>query len=134
MLRSRLCDYSDAYTLVSGPIAITGAGDNDVARQLDERNKGGISKNCAPFTDYISEINNRQTDNAKYDVVIKMYNLIEYSNNYLITSGSLWQYYRDDPDNNITESGSFKYKIKITGKTPADGNKKDVKIVVPLKQ
>ena len=133
MLRSRLCDYSDAYTLVSGPIAITGAGDNDVARQLDERNKGGISKNCAPFTDYISEINNRQTDNAKYDVVIKMYNLIEYSNNYLITSGSLWQYYRDDPDNNITESGSFKYKIKITGKTPADGNKKDVKIVVPLK-
>ena len=133
MLRSRLCDYSDAYTLVSGPIAITGAGDNDVARQLDERNKGGISKNCAPFTDYISEINNRQTDNAKYDVVIKAYNLIEYSNNYLITSGSLWQYYRDDPDNNITESGSFKYKIKITGKTPADGNTKDVKIVVPLK-
>ena len=133
MLRSRLCDYSDAYTLVSGPIAITGAGDNDVARQLDERNKGEISKNCAPFTDYISEINNRQTDNAKYDVVIKMYNLIEYSNNYLITSGSLWQYYRDDPDNNITESGSFKYKIKITGKTPADGNTKDVKIVVPLK-
>ena len=133
MLRSRLCDYSDAYTLVSGPIAITGAGDNDAARQLDERNKGGISKNCAPFTDYISEINNRQTDNAKYDVVIKTYNLIEYSNNYLITSGSLWQYYRDDPDNNITESGSFKYKIKITGKTPADGNTKDVKIVVPLK-
>ena len=133
MLRSRLCDYSNAYTLVSGPIALTGAGDNDVARQLDERNKGGISKNCAPFTDYISEINNRQTDNAKYDVVIKMYNLIEYSNNYLITSGSLWQYYRDDPDNNITESGSFKYKIKITGKTPADGNTKDVKIVVPLK-
>ena len=133
MLRSRLCDYSDAYTLVSGPIAITGAGDNDVARQLDERNKGGMSKNCAPFTDYISEINNRQTDNAKYDVVIKAYNLIEYSNNYLITSGSLWQYYRDDPDNNITESGSFKYKIKITGKTPADGNTKDVKIVVPLK-
>ena len=133
MLRSRLCDYSNAYTLVSGPIALTGAGDNDVARQLDERNKGGISKNCAPFTDYISEINNRQTDNAKYDVVIKMYNLIEYSNNYLITSGSLWQYYRDDPDNNITESGSFKYKIKITGKTPADGNTKDVKIVVPLR-
>ena len=62
-----------------------------------------------------------------------MYNLIEYSNNYLITSGSLWQYYRDDPDNNITESGSFKYKIKITGKTPADGNTKDVKIAVPLK-
>ena len=133
MLMSRLCDYSDAYILVSGPIAITGAGDNDAARPLDERNKGGISKNCAPFTDYISEINNRQTDNAKYDVVIKMYNLIEYSNNYLITSGSLWQYYRDDPDNNITESGSFKYKIKITGKTPADGNTKDVKIAVPLK-
>ena len=45
----------------------------------------------------------------------------------------MWQYYRDDPNDNITESESFKYKIKITGKTPADGNTKDVKIAVPLK-
>ena len=62
-----------------------------------------------------------------------MYNLIEYSNNYSKTSGSLWQYYRDDPNNNITQSESFKFKIKITGKTPAAGNTKDVEIAVPLK-
>ena len=84
MFRSRLCDYSDAYILVSGTITITGAGADDAATQLDERYKGVIFKNCAPFTDCISEINNTQTDNAKYiDVVMAMYNLIEYSNNYL---------------------------------------------------
>ena len=55
-----------------------------------------------------------------------MYNLIEYSDNYLKTSGSLWQYYRDGPNDIITGSESFKYKIKITGKTPAAGNTKDV--------
>ena len=62
-----------------------------------------------------------------------MYNFIEYGNNYSKTSGSLWQYYRDDPSDTITESESFKYKIKITGKTPDAGNTKDVKIAVPLK-
>ena len=51
-----------------------------------------------------------------------MYNLIEYSDNYSKTSGSLWQYDRDDPNNNIVQSELFKSKIKITGKTPADGN------------
>ena len=61
------------------------------------------------------------------------YNLIEYSDNYLKTSGSLWQYYRDDPNENIVNSESFKFKINITGKTPADGNTKGVKIAVPLK-
>ena len=65
-----------------------------------------------------------------------MYNLIEYSDNYSKASGSLWQYYRDDPNDpniTITESESFKYKIKITGKTPADGNTKDVKTAESLK-
>ena len=66
MLKSSLCDYSDAYTLVSGTITITGAGNNNAARQLDERNKGVIFKNCVSFTDCISEINNTQIDNAKY--------------------------------------------------------------------
>ena len=61
-----------------------------------------------------------------------MYNLIEYSGNYSKT-GSLWQYYKDDPNDNITQSESFKSKIKITGKTPAAGNTKDVEIIVPLK-
>ena len=80
MLRSSLCDYSDTYILVSGTITITGAGADDAAKRLDERNKGVIFKNCAPFTDCISEINNTQTDNAKYiDVVMYVYNLTEYS-------------------------------------------------------
>ena len=61
-----------------------------------------------------------------------MYNFIEYGNNYSKTSGSLWQNYRDDPNDTITESESFKYKIKITGKTPAAGNTKDVKTAVLL--
>ena len=62
-----------------------------------------------------------------------MYNLIEYSDNYSKTWGSLWQYDRDDPNDNLAESESFKYKIKITSKTPAVGNTKDVKIAVLLK-
>ena len=62
-----------------------------------------------------------------------MYNLIEYSDNYSKTSASLWQYYKDDPNNNITRSESFKSKRKITVKTPENGNTKDVEIIVPLK-
>ena len=62
-----------------------------------------------------------------------MYNLIEYSDNYSKTSESLWQYYTDDPNDNITQSESFKSKIKITGKTPAGGNTKDVESIVSLK-
>ena len=84
MLKSSLFNYSDAYILVSGTITITGVGVDDAAKRLDERNKGVIFKNCAPFTDCISEINNTQIDNAKYrDVVLPMYNLIEYRDNYL---------------------------------------------------
>ena len=93
MLKSSLCDYSDAYILVKGRITITGAGSDPVVRQANERNKGAIFKNCAPFTHCISEINNTQVDNTKdLDVVMPMYNLIEYSDNYSKTSGSLWQY------------------------------------------
>ena len=62
-----------------------------------------------------------------------MYNLIEYSNHYAKTSGSLWQYYRDDPKDILTNSESFKSKLKITGKTPATGNEKDVEIIVRIK-
>ena len=78
--------------------------------------------------------NNADIDNAQdIDIVTPMYNLIEYSDNYSKTSGSLWQYYKDEPNNNIMESESFKSKIKITGKTPAAVNTKDVEIIVPLK-
>ena len=91
MLKSSLCDYSDAYILVKGTITIAGAGDNAAARQADERDKGVAFKNCAPFTNCISEINNTQVGNAKdIDLVMPMYNLIEYSANYAKTSGSLW--------------------------------------------
>ena len=62
-----------------------------------------------------------------------MYNSIEYGDNYSKASGSLWQYYKDDPNDNITASESFKFKVKITGKTPAAGNTKDVEVIVPLK-
>ena len=99
MLKSSLCDYSDAYILVKGTITITGAGDDAAVRQADEKDKGVVFKNCAPFTNCISEINNTQVDNAKdIDIVMPMYNLIEYSDNYAKTSGSLWQYYRDEPN------------------------------------
>ena len=62
-----------------------------------------------------------------------MYNLIEYSDNYAKTTGSLWQYFRDEPNDDVEDSESFKSKIKITGKTPDDNNEKDVEIIVPLK-
>ena len=134
MLRSSLCDYTDAYILVKEPIIITGAGDDAAARRADERNKGVIFKNCAPFTKCISKINDAEIDNAQdIDIVMPMYNLIEYSNNYSKTSGSLWQYYKDEPNDNLANSESFKSKVKITGSTPAGGNTKDVKIIVPLK-
>ena len=78
MLKSSLCDYSDAYILVKGTITIAGAGADAAARQADERGKGVAFKNCAPFTNCISEINNTQIYNAKdIDIVMPMYNLIE---------------------------------------------------------
>ena len=73
-------------------------------------------------------------DNAQdIDIVMPMYNLIEYRDNYSKSSGSLWQYYKDNPKDNLADSDSFKSKVKITGKTPAAGNTKDVEIIVPLK-
>ena len=113
MLRSNLCDYADSYILAKGTITITGASDDAAARNADERDKGVIFKNCAPFTKCISRINNTDIDNAKnIDIVKPLYNLIEYSNNYSKTPGSLWKYYKDDPNNNITDSESFKFKVK----------------------
>ena len=82
----------------------------------------------------MSEINNTQIDNAKdIDVVMPMYNLIEYSDNYSKTSGNLWQYYVDMSAATVPNSESFKSKIRIKRETPASGNVKDVKISVPLK-
>ena len=134
MLKSNLRDYSDAYILVKGKITNTGEGDTAALRQADERHKGVAFKNCAPFTTCKTNINNVEIDNCQdIDIVMPMYNLIEYSDNYAKTSGSLWQYYRDESNDNLEDSQSFKSKIKITGKTPDDGNEKDVEIMVPLK-
>ena len=73
-------------------------------------------KNCVPFTKCISRINNAAIDNAQdINIVMPRYNLIEYSDNYSKKSASLWQYYKDDPNDNITQYESFKSKIKITG-------------------
>ena len=134
MLRSNLCDYADSYILVKGTITITGEGTDAAAERADERDKGVTFKNCAPFTKCISRINNTDIDNAHdIDIVIPMYNVIEYSDNYSKTSGSLWLYYKDDSNDNLTDSKSFKSKVKITGKTSNNGNTKDVEIIVPLK-
>ena len=134
MLKSSLNDYSDAYILVKRKITITGEGADAAARQADERDKDVAFKNCASFTSCKNDINNIEIDYCQdIDIVMPMYNLIEYSDNYSKTSGSLWQYYRDEPDNNLADSESFKSKIKITGKTPNNGNEKDVEIMVPLK-
>ena len=100
MMRSSFCNYSNAYILVKGKIAITGEGTDAAARQEDARDKGIIFKNCAPFINCKSEINNTEIDNAKdIDIVMLMCNLIEYNDNYTI---SLWQYYKDESyDNNL---------------------------------
>ena len=105
MLKSDLCDYADAYIFVKGRITITGHGDDAAARELDERNKGVKFKNCAPYTKCIRRKNNKDIDNAQdIDIVMPMYNLIEYSDNYSKTSGSLWQYYKEDTNDNMEQS------------------------------
>ena len=143
MLKSSLYDYSDAYIHVRGTIIVnnTAAADADA----NNTNKKVIFKNCAPLTNCINQINNTGLDNAKYiDIVMPMYNLIEYSDNYSKTSGRLWHYTKDIhavdnnnnnafanfTNNNITDS--FNYKVKMTGQT-GDNGTKNVEIMVPLK-
>ena len=141
MLRSSLCDYSDAYILVKGNITVNNTAADGAA--ANNTNKKVIFKNCAPFTNCISKINKTQIDNAEYiDIVMPMYNLIEYSDNYSKTSGSLWQYCKEIPAvdnagnivafNGANATGSFNFKTKITGQTNNDG-RMDVEIMVPLK-
>ena len=138
MLRSSLYDYNDAYILVKETIIVT---NTETQAAPNDRNKK-VSEHCAPFTGCISEINNTEIDHAKnIDAAIPMYNLIEYSENYSRTSGSLWQYYRDEQiiDNNgnivnfphAPDSPSFKYKEKITLRT-GDNGRKCVQIMAPL--
>ena len=140
MIRSNLCDYSDAY--VKGTITVANIA--TVAAPVNNTNKKVIFKNCAPFTNFLREINNIHEDDAQdIDVVMSLYNLIEYSDVYSKTSGSIWQYYRGEPDldnnNNIIDflannnnSISFKFKQQIAGKE-GNGGTKDVETMVPLK-
>ena len=142
MLRSSLCDYSDTYILVKGNISVNNTAAPGAA--ANNTNKKVIFKNCAPFTNYITKINDTQIDNAEYiDIVMPMCNLIEYSDNYSKTSANLWQFCKEIPAvNNAGDSvgfdganatNSFNFKTKITGQTNDDGRIVDVETMVPLK-
>ena len=152
LLRSNLCDYSYAYILVKGTITVTAPGVNNNADNIrDKRNRPLILKNNAPFVLCITRINGKLIEDADdLDIVISMYNLLEYSKNYRKTIGSLYNYYRDelsnDADNNIkvVNSNTFKYKNKIIGNTynvnagvqGYDVNKngtQEVELTIPLK-
>ena len=122
MLRSDLCDYSDAYIAVKGTIAVR-------RPNFNAYDKKPAFKNNAPVNSCITKINNTLIDNAEdLDIVMPVYNLIEYSKNYRKTTGSLWNYYRDEPNTgfdgagsnrrnySIKNSKSFGYKTSITGK------------------
>ena len=130
MLRSDLCYFNDAYIVVKGDITLEG--DNDV----NKRNKNLAFKNNAPLINFISKINGVKIDNAEdLDVVMPMYNLLEYSKNYRKKAGSLWNYYRNEPSNPLpSDSESFKCKVSITGKTPENNDSlTNVRLVIPLK-
>ena len=139
MIRSSLCNNSDAYIHLKGIIKIE---KTSTSTAPNNANKNIISKNSPPFTNCISKINNTQADDTNdIDVVIPLYNLIEYRDIYSKISGRLFQYYRDivlDFTNNIigflsnnSTSILFKFKRKITGKTGNDDTK--VSEIVPLK-
>ena len=135
VIKSNLCDYSDTYIFVTGDIAATGGDDNTRV----------TFKNCAPFTKCITEINDEHVDGAEnLDIIVPMYSLIEYSDNYSDSSGSLWQFKRNEQNINsgnpanvtAADSSSFKYSSSFIGKsTTVNNNKvfKNIKIAVPLK-
>ena len=122
MLRSNLCDYSNAYILVNGTVTVTGN------HPRDRQNRPLILKNNAPFISCITRINGELIEDADdLDIVMPMYNLLEYSKSYRKTIRSLYNYYRDelsnDNDNDnfgnikVVNSKAFKYKNKIIGNT-----------------
>ena len=160
ILRSDLCDYTDAYILVNGKITVA------ANQPKDRQNRPLILKNNAPFVSCITRINNELIEDADdLDIVLPMYNLLEYGKNYRKTIGSLYNYYRDElndyanlnnfANNNVVSSNSFQYKNKIIRHTcnvdstivPAAGGarvanpnydannsgKKNVELAIPLK-
>ena len=142
MLRYSLFDYSNVCILVKGNISVNNTA--GAATAANNTNKKVIFKNCVPFTNCISKISITQIDNAEYiDIVMSMYNLTEYSDNYSKTSGSLWQYCKDIPavDNGRdivifkgdNDTDSLNFKSKIIGKTDDDGDIENVEIMILLK-
>ena len=141
MLRSSLCDYSDAHKLVKGNISVNNAG--GAGADENNTNKKVIFKNCAPFTGCKSKINNTQEDDAKdFDILVPMHNLIEYRDNYSKISGCLWQYHKDIPAvnnngdivdfNGANDTYSFDFKAKITDQTDDDGEINNFEIMIPF--
>ena len=129
MPRSDLCDFSDVYIVVKGDITLEA--DNDA----NKRNENLAFKNNASFINCISKINGVKIDNAEdLDALMPMYNLLQYNKNYRKTTGSLWNYYRDEPSNPYSSKfESFKYKTSITGKTPENNDSlTNVKLVISL--
>ena len=130
MLKPSLFDYSDAYLLAKGnKTAHKTAADGAAANNT---NKKVIFKNCTPFTNRVNETNNTQVDNVKdTDIVMPMYNLLEYSDNYSKISVGLWKYCKDIPavnnSGNIVEvnganpTDSFDFKTKRAGQTDNNG-------------
>ena len=142
ILRSSLCDYSDAYILAKGNITVNNTAAAGAA--ATNTNEKVIFKNCAPFTNCASKINNTQINDPGYiDIVLPMYSLIEYSDNYSKTSASLWQYCKDIPAvnnntnivefNGVNAADSSNFKAKITGQADNNGRIDNVEIMVPLK-
>ena len=137
--KSRLCDYSDAYIFVKWTISIAAQGGGN----SNKGDKELVFKNYASFTDCMHKKNNTQIYNTKeIDAAMPMYNLIEYSDNCSKTSGSLRQYYRDEPPltnagislnlHPANNSASFKFKQKAIDSTGDEGTKA-LKIMVLLK-
>ena len=139
MLRSDLCDFGDAYIIVKGVITVTNPNDA-------KRIKVVTFKNNAPFINCISKINGIKIDNAEdLDVLMPMYNLLQYSKSYRKTTGSLWNYYRDESSDSLSSnSESLRYKTSITGnkynagagEAGYDANKvvkNETEVVIPLK-
>ena len=136
-IESSFCDYSDAYILVTGNIAVTRtiAGDPIQRKQLLDAATQIVFKNCAPLEKCLTEIDGTLVDEANFiNITMSMYmdNLIEYSDNYSDTSESLWGFKRDEIDDNTDVTNyenapSFKHKASYIGNTKADGTKKEVK-------
>ena len=113
MLSSNLCDYSDAYILVKGTITVAAPGVNNNANNIrDKKNRPLILKNNTPFVSCITRINGELIENANdLDIVIPMYNLLEYSKNYRKTIGSLYNSYRDELSDDADDNNFDSIKV-----------------------